>query len=67
MAKFLLNDFIIEDHVKKALLEDIGYGDISTDSICCALDSNAEFEVFLTTRSDGVFCGKDVFQIVFSV
>ena len=67
MAKFLLNDFMIEDHVKSALAEDIGYGDISTDSVCFALDDNAKFEVFLTTRTDGVFCGRDVFETVFRV
>ncbi len=67
MAKFLLNDFMIEDHVKSALAEDIGYGDISTDSVCYALDDSAKFEVFLTTRTDGVFCGRDVFETVFRV
>ncbi len=67
MAKFLLNDFIIEDHVKSALAEDIGYGDISTDSVCYTLDDSVKFEVFLTTRTDGVFCGRDVFETVFRV
>lgn len=67
MAKFLLNDFMIEDHVKSALAEDIGYGDISTDSVCYSLDDSAKFEVFLTTRTDGVFCGRDVFETVFRV
>ena len=67
MAKFLLNDFMIEDHVKSALAEDIGYGDISTDSVCYSLDDGAKFEVFLTTRTDGVFCGRDVFETVFRV
>ncbi len=27
----MLNSFFIEDHVKKALEEDIGFGDITTD------------------------------------
>ena len=67
MAKFLLNDFMIEDHVKSALAEDIGYGDISTDSVCYTLDDSVKFEVFLTTRTDGVFCGQDVFETVFRV
>lgn len=67
MAKFLLNSFLIEEHVKNALAEDIGYGDISTDSICCALSDDVNFEVFLTTRNDGVFCGRDVFEAVFEV
>ena len=67
MAKFLLNDFIVEKYVKDALVEDIGYGDISTDSICECLDKDAQFCVYLTTRNDGVFCGADVFRIVFEV
>lgn len=67
MAKYLLNDFIIEDHVKKALVEDIGYGDITTDSVCAYLDNDKIFQVYLTTRCDGVFCGEDVFKKVFEV
>ena len=67
MAKFLLNDFIIEEHVKKALVEDIGYGDITTDSVCAWLDEDKIFQVYLTTRCDGVFCGEDVFKKVFEV
>lgn len=67
MAKFLLNDFIIEEHVKNALKEDIGYGDISTDSICASLDEDRQFCVYLTTRADGIFCGKDIIQTVFRI
>ena len=67
MAKYLLNDFIIEEHVKKALVEDIGYGDITTDSVCAYLDNDKIFQVYLTTRCDGVFCGEDVFKKVFEV
>lgn len=66
MAKFLLNNFIVEEHVKSALLEDIGYGDITTDSICCGCEGK-NFEVYLKTRTDGVFCGEDVFKKVFEV
>lgn len=67
MAKFLLNDFMIEKHIKSALSEDIGYGDISTDSICASLEEDKHFRVYLTTRNDGIFCGADVFRIVFEV
>ena len=66
MAKFLLNNFIIEEHIKSALLEDVGYGDITTDSVCCGCEDK-NFEVYLTTRADGVFCGEDVFKKVFEV
>ncbi len=67
MAKFLLNDFMIEEHIKAALAEDIGYGDITTDSVCASLSDDAKFCVYLTTRTDGVFCGADVFRMVFEV
>lgn len=67
MAKFLLNDFMIEEHIKAALSEDIGYGDITTDSVCASLNDDAKFCVYLTTRTDGVFCGADVFRMVFEV
>ena len=33
MTKFLLHDFIIEEHVKSALKEDIGFGDITTENL----------------------------------
>lgn len=64
MTKFLLHDFIVEEHVKSALKEDIGFGDISTDF----LDNrdkiiNAE----LNTRQDGILCGLDVLKTVFRV
>lgn len=60
----MLNKFFIEDHVKKALTEDIGFGDITTDYL-----TNEE-DIMLTSlnsRVDGIFCGKDVFETVFKV
>ena len=65
--KFLLNDFIVRDYVKEALKEDIGYGDISTDYVCAHLKGDEIFEVNLRTRQDGIFCGKEVFEIVFDI
>ncbi len=62
MTEFLLNDFIVEEHVKSALKEDIGFGDISTDYLCEEKDN---FTVFLRTREDGVLCGCTPFRIVF--
>ena len=29
----LLSSFFVEDHVKQALMEDIGFGDVTTESI----------------------------------
>ena len=67
MAKFLLNDFIVKKYVEQALIEDIGYGDISTDYICSSIDKNKIFEVNLRSREDGIFCGEDPFRIVFDL
>ncbi len=60
----MLNKFLIEKHVKQALDEDIGFEDITTDNLAGEDDT---LECSLNTRGDGVFCGKDVFEIVFKV
>ncbi len=59
---FLLNEFIVKKHVEAALIEDIGYGDITTDAIC--LDSD-KLEVFFVSREEGIFCGEMPFKLVF--
>ena len=60
----MLNNFFIEEHVRRALEEDIGFGDITTDYLtneddrmCCELNS----------RVEGIFCGKNVFESVFKI
>ena len=60
----MLNKFYIEEHVKDALKEDIGFEDITTDNLT---DGDDTMKVYLNTRVDGVFCGKDVFETVFKV
>ena len=60
----MLNNFYIEDHVKNALQEDIGFGDITTDYLTNEED---EMSCTLNTRVDGIFCGKNVFEMVFKV
>lgn len=62
--KYLLNDFILEEHVKSALAEDIGYGDITTDFV---VDENKVIEIDLKTREEGIFCGEAVFRKVFEI
>ncbi|MBE7706787.1 MAG: carboxylating nicotinate-nucleotide diphosphorylase [Cyanobacteria bacterium SIG30] len=61
---FLLNNFLVVDHVKEALKEDVVYGDISTDFLC---DEDKEFTVYLKTRQDGIFCGEIPFRTVFEI
>ena len=60
----MLNNFFIEDHVKKALEEDIGFGDITTDYLTNEDDRMA---VELNSRVEGVLCGRSVFEMVFKV
>lgn len=62
--EFLLHDFIIEEHVKSALKEDIGFGDITTDFLAGVNDT---LSGSLNTREDGILCGCDVFKKVFEV
>ena len=64
MGQFLLHDFIIEKHVKSALEEDIGFGDITTDFL--AEDTDV-LSGSLNTRSEGVLCGCSIFKMVFKV
>ena len=58
----MLNNFFIEEHVKAALQEDIGFGDITTDYLTSEDDM---MSCELNTRADGIFCGKNVFETVF--
>ncbi len=64
MTAFLLNEFSVRKHVEAALIEDIGYGDITTDAICSDADT---LEVFLVAREEGIFCGSLPFKLVFDV
>ena len=60
----MLNNFFIEDHVRKALSEDIGFGDITTDYLTNEEDI---MKCELNSRVDGVLCVRSVFEMVFKV
>lgn len=64
MAKYLLHNFMIDDHIKNALKEDIGFGDISTDFL---VTNKNLMTLYLNAREDGVLCGIDVFKRVFKI
>ena len=66
MTKYWLNDFAIEDFIKSALKEDFYYGDITTDAVCRNIE-NPQFVVYLTTRADGVLCGRPIFEKIFEI
>ena len=60
----MLNKFYIENHVKQALQEDIGFGDITTDYLA---EEDKLMSCELNSRTNGIFCGKDVFEAVFKI
>lgn len=64
MTQKLLHNFIVAEHIKNALEEDIGFGDITTDFLYSAAD---EITAQLNTREKTVVCGLAVFKQVFSV
>lgn len=59
----MLNNFLVEQHVKNALMEDIGFQDISTE----ALMQDKMVTAYFKTRADGVFCGEQVVRTVFEL
>lgn len=60
----MLSKFYVEDHVKSALMEDIGYGDITTENLA---GENDILKAELNTRSEGVLCGCNVFKTVYKI
>lgn len=64
MPSVLLHDFIVEEHIKNALKEDIGYGDITTDFL---IPSDKQIKAKLNTRQDGILCGIDIAEKVFKI
>ena len=64
MTYTLLHDFIVTEHVKNALKEDIGFGDITTDYL---VPEDKQISAKLNTRQDGILCGIDIAETVFKV
>lgn len=60
----MLSSFYIKEHVKSALQEDIGFGDITTENLT---DGSEYLKAELNTRSEGILCGCEVFKTVFEI
>ncbi len=60
----MLSSFYVEGHVKKALQEDIGFGDVTTESI---ISEGRTYRAKLVSKSEGIICGLKVFETVFKV
>ena len=62
--KYILNDFIIEEHVKNALKEDIGFWDITSNAI---FEDDYIVKAKLNSRAEGILCGIKVVQAVYRI
>ena len=62
--QYLLREFMVEEHIKQALKEDIGFGDITTDSV---YDEDYQLKAFMSSRAEGILCGIDVVKTVFKI
>ena len=60
----MLSNFYVREHVKSALQEDIGFGDITTENLASSSDY---LKGELNSRSDGILCGCEVFKTVFQI
>lgn len=60
----MLSNIYVEEHVKSALMEDIGFGDLTTESI---VGEDKIFNASLVSRCEGIICGLDVFKTVFKL
>ena len=60
----MLNKFFILEHVRTALEEDIGFGDITTDYLTNEEDI---MKCELNSRDDGILSGRIVFEAVFEL
>lgn len=60
----MLDSFLVDDHIKSALKEDINFWDITTDYLASDDD---KMTVYLKTRVNGVLCGISIFERVFQI
>lgn len=59
-----MNWLLADDIIKKALNEDISYGDVTTESI---IKNSKNASVDLIAKEDGIICGLEVFKRVFFI
>ena len=64
MIKFILPSFIVEEHIKNSLKEDIGFGDITTEYL---YKEDKNIEAYLRSRINGILCGIEIFKSVFKI
>ena len=60
----MLSDILLEEHVRNALKEDVGFSDLTTDLI---FDENKTVTAYMNTREDGILCGTQAVKKVFEI
>ncbi|MEC9491047.1 MAG: carboxylating nicotinate-nucleotide diphosphorylase [Halanaerobiales bacterium] len=59
----LLNKYILDDLIERAIKEDLGYGDITTDNL---IAEDAEKKAVIKIKEDGVVAGLEIARSVFN-
>lgn len=57
-----MKEIIIENFIKDALIEDMPYGDITTENL---IDDKETSEAYLLAKEDGIIAGLNIFSKVF--
>ena len=60
----MLNKHIVSKIIENALLEDMNYGDITTDSL---IEDSVIGEAIITTKENGIIAGLSVAEMVFKI
>ncbi|KXZ40777.1 nicotinate-nucleotide pyrophosphorylase [carboxylating] [Alkalithermobacter thermoalcaliphilus JW-YL-7 = DSM 7308] len=60
----MLNNFIVDEIIKKALIEDIHYVDITTDNL---IDEECKSYAYILAKEEGVLCGIQIAKRVFEI
>lgn len=61
----MLSDILLEEHVRNALKEDIGYSDLTTDLIFS--EENKTVTAYMNSREEGILCGTQAVKKVFEL
>ena len=60
----MLNNFYVDDLIKRAIEEDINYIDVSSDYL---IPEDQRNEAYFVAKADGVLCGLDIAMRVFTL
>ncbi|MDY5912536.1 MAG: carboxylating nicotinate-nucleotide diphosphorylase [Inconstantimicrobium porci] len=60
----MLNYLIVDELIRRALEEDMPFGDITTDTI---INEKAESKASVIVKEDGIICGVSVFDRVYKI